>query len=401
MKPRIMHVDIDAFFASVEQRRNPRLRGKPVIVGSGVIASCSYEARRCGLRAGMPLYQAKRLCPRAVVLEGHYPTYRCFADTLFDVCREIAPAVETHLDEAYCDLTGADRLYGHPVRPGRTLKRRIREATGLSVSVGIASNRMIAKMAGSASKPDGLAFVEEGSEEAFIRDLPVDKLPGVGRATHAVLRDLNVRTIGAMRSLSRESLKELFGANGLALYDRCRGRDTRVVSENEIPRSISRETSFHRETIDTGEIHAMLYYLTERAAGAMRGLGLKCGRVQTRIRYSDHATETGAFTMPGATDQDRDLYAAALARLERIFTRRVSLRLIGVTLSRFSMARMRQMEMFDEERSRRMANLYACLDRIRGRFGHSVIVAGQSLDLLGKLDRDCYGYALRAPCLTK
>ena len=396
-----MHVDIDAFFASVEQRRDPRLRGRPVIVGSGVIASCSYEARRYGLRAGMPLYRARRLCPKVVILEGHYPTYRCFADRLFEVCRDIAPAVEIYLDEAYCDLTGTDRIYAHPTLAAETLKRRIREATGLSVSVGLASNRMIAKMAGGAVKPDGLNYVPPGQEARFLGGMPVEKLPGVGHATRAVLEDLNIATVGDLRRLSRSDLERLFGANGLVLYDRCRGRDTRAVHEKEVPRSISRETRFHQDTIDPDEIHAMLYYLTERAAGTLRALGLRSRRVGARLRYSDNASASGGMTLAHSTDETRDLYAAALRQFERLCTRRVSVRLLGVTLSRLSLAGRRQQGLFDEAAAVRRAKLDTCLDQARRRFGHSIIVAGPSLELLGKLDRDSYGYVLRTPCLTK
>jgi len=396
-----MHVDIDAFFASVEQLRNPHLRGKPVIVGSGVIASCSYEARRYGLRAGMPLGEAKRLCPHAVILEGHYPTYRCFADRAFELCRLIAPNIETGLDDAYCDLTGTERIYRHPLEAGRLLKETIRKETGLSVTVGIGSNRMIARMASGAAKPDGLALVEPGTEEEFVRDLPVEKLPGVGRMTAETLHMLNIRTIGEMRRMSREALRALFGANGLLLHERCRGRDTRVVADREIPRSISRETTFHRETADPREIRGMLHYLAERAGRTMRQLGIECRSVKVHIRYSDFADAVGSRRLPRGTDLDRDIYVAALDLLERLFTRRVNLRHIGITLSRFAPVASHQAEIFEGARDRRSENLYACLDELRRRFGHSIVVAGDSLGLLGRLRRDPHGYLLRTPCLTK
>ena len=401
IEPRVMHVDIDAFFASVEQRLDPRLRGRPVVVGSGVIASCSYEARRHGLRAGMPLAQARRLCPEAVVLAGRCATYRCFASRVFDLCREVAPGVEAHLDEAYCDMAGTERLYGHPANAAAALKRRILRETGLTVSVGIASNRMVAKVAGGAVKPDGLAVVERGGEEAFIRGLPVGKLPGVGHATEAVLRRLNVRTVAEMQMLSADSLRQMFGANGLLLYERCRGRDTRVVEEREIPRTISRETTFHAETCDPREVLAMIHYLTERAANAMRSLGLKARGVTLRLRDGDGAGRNGSSTLPLPADLDGDLFQAASALLGRLWTRRVSLRWVGVTLSRFSADVGHQAELFDEKALVRRESLCRCLDTLRSRFGHSAVVAGKSLDLLGKLEQDRYGYVLRTPCLTK
>jgi len=401
MNPCIVHVDIDAFFASVEQVRNPVLRGRPVIVGSGVIASCSYEARRCGLYAGMPLAKAKKLCPDAVVLGGHYPTYRCFAVRVFEICRQIAPHVETHLDEAYCDLSGTEALYGSPLNAGRCLKERIRAHTGLTVSVGIGTNRMIAKMAAGSGKPDGLVMIEEGEEERFVKPLPVEKLPGVGHSRLGVLRKLNIATIGELRALDRQSLEFLFGADGLALYERCRGRDSRVIEEAEIPKSISRETAFHEDTADTAEIEGMLYYLLERAARAMRSLGLKCRTLGVRMRYSDSEGAQSCRSLPKPTQLDRELFALARGILGRLYVRRASLHSVGVRLSNFCRGTELQTKLFGEGDAQKLARLYWCLDRLRQKFGHSVIVGGKSLDAAGGLRKDRYGYILRTPSLTK
>lgn len=397
----IFHVDIDAFFASVEQRRDPRLRGKPVIVGSGVIASCSYEARRFGLRAGMPLERARAICPKAIILPGDARTYQCFAERIFEMCRLMSPNIETYLDEAYCDLTGTERLHGDPLEAGRRLRRMVTESCGLTVTIGIGTNRMVAKMAGASGKPDGLVMVPPGGEEEFIRALPVEKLPGVGHATHEVLRMLNIATIGDLQRLPREALKELFGVNGLLLYERCRGRDTRVVNEHETPKSISRETTFHRETIDPEEIHGMLHYLVERAARTLRELGLQCRKVRTHLRYSDYAGDAAGKTLPCWAGHDDTIYATARELLDRIYTRRVSLRHVGVTLSDFSAAGRHQLEIFEKPCDEKREQLYACLDGLRRRFGHSIIVDGDSLGLLGRLKRDSHGYVLRTPCLTK
>jgi len=397
----ILHVDIDAFFASVEQIRNPALQGKPVIVGSGVIASCSYEARKYGLYAGMPLRKAKKLCPHAEVLEGHYPTYRCFSRRVFECCREIAPHVEELLDEAYCDITGTEALQGPPLKIGRSLKQSVNERTGLTVSVGVGSNRMIAKMAGSSQKPNGLVKVEQGDEEGFIRDLSVKELPGIGRARLKVLRKLNIKTIADLRALDRQSLRVLFGSDGLALHERCRGRDSRVLDENEIPRSISRATSFHEPTSDATEIEGMLYYLLERATRAMRELGLRCGTVGVQIRYSDSGGHQSNRTLPSPTSLDKELFQTARERLWKLYTRRASLHSIGVKLSNFSTGGQLQGQLFDQQTPDKLARLYSCLDRLRQKFGHSVIVAGKSFEAGKNLDGDRYGYRLRTPSLTK
>jgi len=196
----VLHVDIDAFFASIEQLRDPRLAGRPVIVGAGVIASCSYEARRAGLRAGMTLTEARRLCPEAVVVEGHAQVYRCYAERIFERCRELSPDVETYLDEAYVELTGTERAHGGLVSAAERLRRSIRDDTGLTVTCGIGPNRMLAKLVGKTVKPDGLACVGAGEAEAFLADRPIEQLAGVGHAHAKTLRTLNVHTIGDLRA---------------------------------------------------------------------------------------------------------------------------------------------------------------------------------------------------------
>src|SRR5262249_43991821 len=191
----VLHVDIDAFFAAIEQLRDPRLRGVPVIVGAGVIASCSYEARRFGLRAGMRLSEARRLCPQVVILDGHAQTYRCFAEHVFALCREFSPAVETFLDEAYCDLAGTVRLHGDRRGAAAEPTRSIREGTGLRVTCGLGPNRMLAKMAGKTRRPDGLTRIDPGEAEAFLLARRVEDLPGIGHTHARTLRSMNVLTI--------------------------------------------------------------------------------------------------------------------------------------------------------------------------------------------------------------
>lgn len=398
----ILHADIDAFFASVEQIRYPSLRGKPVVVGAGVIASCSYEARRFGLTAGMRLTEARRRCPAVIILEGHEKVYRAFAERIFAICRTMSPAVETYLDEAYCDLTGTERHHGGDLlEVGRRFRDRVRRETGLPVTVGLGSSRMVAKMASKSVKPEGLHRVPAGEEDRFIRSLPVEKLPGVGRATADVLHRLNVTTIEDLRALSIDHLEKLFGVVGRALHERCRGRDTRPVSAREIPGSISRETSFHHDTIDPGEIAGMLYYLAERAVRTARGLSLKTRTVQVRVRYSDSGGDGASRSLPVPSDRDEEVYAVARELLARVHTRRESLHGIGVVLSNFVPDSAGQLDLFDAGRGPRLDRLYESLDRVRNRFGHSAVVAGKSVALIGRLPQDGYGFVLRTPSLTK
>jgi DNA polymerase-4 len=397
----VLHVDIDAFFAAVEQARDPRLRGKPVIVGAGVIASCSYEARRFGLRAGMRLTEARRLCPEVLILDGHAQVYRCFAERIFELCREFSPAVETYLDEAYGDLTGTERLHGDPLQAAARLKRLIREATGLTVSCGVGPNRMLAKMAGKLRRPDGLARIHPAQAEAFLVERPIEDLLGVGHTHARTLRSMNVTTIGALRALSAEALEALFGAPGRLLFERCRGRDTAPVTTREIPLSISRETSFHRPTADRGEIEGMLDYLLGRAARMARELGIKPRTVTVRLRYDDGQGDERARTLPLPSDVDPVLLAPALDLLRRSFTRRVPLRLVGVTLSQFARGVAEQGSLLDEAEAGRRAALVQAMDGVRDEFGHGAVVSGRALELKGRMPEDRHGFVLRTPSLTK
>ncbi len=402
MERRIMHLDIDAFFASVEQLRNPRLQGRPVIVGSGCIASCSYEARRYGLYAGQSLTEAKRLCPHAVVLEGSYSAYRCFTERIWEMCRDFSPEVETGLDDAYLDLTRMESVYSNPLRSAQGLRDDIKRETGLIVTAGIGPTRIVARMAGKSAKPNGLRLIERSEAGDFLAGFRVGDLPGVGHKTGRMLASLNIRTVGELRLLPREGLARLFGKLGIALYDRCRGLDTLPVSKREIPHSISRETTFHRETTDRTEIEGMLYYLTERVGNTLRQLGCGARTVHLKIRYGDFEGESSSRSLPEPTDVDEDIYGVAAALLRKIRTRRVALRHVGICVSRISpTASGKQEALFGQRNSGNVRRLLRAIDTIRRRFGFSSIVAGKSLNLLGKLKQDSCGYVLRTPSLTK
>ena len=397
----VLHVDIDAFFAAIEQLRDPRLKGEPVIVGAGVIASCSYEARRFGLHAGMSLAEARRLCPRAIILDGHAQVYRCFAEVIFDCCRDISPSVETFLDEAYCELTGTARLHGDLLEAARALKRRIRERTGLTVTCGLGPNRMLAKLVGKTSKPDGLAHLGTDDADAFLRDRPIEQLAGVGRAHAHTLRSMNLHTIGDLRALPVEALAALFGVVGRQLFERCRGRDTAPVDAREVPQSISRETSFHRDTADRAEIEGMLEYLVGRACRTARELDLEARTVAVRLRHSDGEGAEQARSLATPSDVDPVVLSLALELLHRQFTRRVALHGVGVTLSHFASRVGEQGELFDAGATFRRESLLRALDQVRGVYGHGVLVSGRALHLKGRLAEDRHGFVLRTPSLTQ
>jgi DNA polymerase IV len=397
----ILHVDIDAFFAAIEQQRDPRLQGKPVIVGAGVIASCSYEARAFGLKAGMPLSEARRICPQAVILDGHAQVYRCFAEEIFAHCRRVAPEVETYLDEAYCELTGTERLHGDLAAMARGLKRDILAATGLTVTCGLGPNRMLAKLVGKTVKPDGLACITADAADAFLVDRPIDQLAGVGHAHAKTLRSMNLKTIGDLRALPVDVLTALFGVHGRLLHERCRGRDTAPVTEREIPLSISRETSFHRDTADRGEIEGMLEYLVGRACRTSRELEIRPRTIGVHLRYSDGEGAERERSLSQASDTDPVVLELALDLLRRLFTRRVALHAAGVRMSNFARAGGEQGSLFDEREAGRRAQLYKAFDHVRGEFGHGVLVSGRALRLKHTVAEDRHGFVLRTSSLTK
>ncbi len=399
----VLHLDVDAFFASVEQLLIPALRGRPVIVGCGVIASCSYEAREFGLHAGTPLHQARRLCPQAEFLEGNYHIYRCFAEHIWQIARRYTTALETYLDEAYGDATGMQFIYGRPLLLGQRLQREVLNEVHLPVSVGLAANRMMAKIASASAKPRGVAWIRPGHEEKFLTDLPAEKLPGVGRKTKAKLHDMNIQTVGELRLLSRSALRSMFGRRGELLYERCRGRDDKPIRPAVLPKTISRETTFHAPTCDPGEIRGMLFYLLERAMRTARRASLRVGCAELSIRYDDWKQLTASRSLPRPSESDQEVFAAVLGLLRRLHRRRVALRHVGLVLSNFSPSPRAGGDrlLFEARRQVRDSRIHAAVDAIRDRYGHACLITGKSIELLGRLRQNDYGFVLRTPSLTK
>lgn len=396
----LFHVDIDAFFASVEQLLIPALRNKPVIVGSGCIASCSYEARRFGLYAGMSLRRAKRLCPQAVILKGQYSIYRCFAEHVWEICRRFTSALETYLDEAYGEIPGPCGLIDNPDQLGHELQRQVKDEVGLPVSVGLAANRMMAKIASSLAKPFGVLWIPPRQEANFLAPLPIEKIPGIGAKTAQRLGEMNIRIVSELARLDRSLLRAMFGRRGELLYDRCRGIDDQLLRPDALPKSISRETTFHVPTCDRHEIRGMLYYLLERAMRAMRQLRLQCKRIDTSIRYDDFTSQHAGRGLIEPTDDDEAAFHIVIDIFERLYQRRVALRHVGIVLSRFSAAN-NQLELLAPPGSQQRKRLQKAIDTVRDRYGHAAMVTGESIDLLGRLEQNDYGFVLRTPSLTK
>ena len=415
--PVILLVDIDAFFPQVEQILHPELAGRPVIVGGlatdrSVVASASYEARARGVQTAMPIAQARRLCPDAVFLRGNFHAYARFSRAMMDVCRRYTPLVEpTSLDEAYLDVTGCRRLFetagiarghsGWPIEVADHLKRAIRADLRLNVTVGVGTNRLVAKIACSRAKPNAVAWIRPGHEAPFLAPLPLKELLGVGPRTAERLARYNLQRIGDLARLPASMLVEHFGPSGEVLAARARGIDPTPVSGGEAdPKSISRETTFETNLIDRHAMKGMLYYLLERACRQLREVGLMARTVGVKVRYADFRTIGRSRSLPTFSDHDDDFWPVASDLFDRVHTRRVGVRLVGAALSHFAPAG-RQMNLFAEPRYDRRARFYRSVDRIRDRFGFSALATGRAIELLETHERDEHGFRLRTACLSR
>jgi DNA polymerase-4 len=380
----ILHVDMDAFFVSVELLSRPELVGKPVVVGGrpdqrGVVSAASYEARRYGIHSAMPLRTAARLCPHAIFLEGHHRLYAEWSDRIAAILTRYSPIVEmASIDEAYLDLSGTERLLGPPLAAAHRLRCEIWEKTRLPCSMGLASTRLVAKVASDQAKPRGLLWVPAGSEEAFFAPLPVRKIPGIGPVTEKSLLALGVRTVGQLAALPLEQLEAAFGQWGLALYRKGRGLDAFEFFVDAEPKSISHNHTFGADTDDSEVLLAMLTHLTEKACKRLRDAGLFARTLTLTIRYASFRTITCARTLREPTDLDSIILAEIKALFQAHWDRRQRIRLLGVALSDFSHSSP-QLSLLDAVGRERQKRLARATDRLRDRFGFEKIRRASSL----------------------
>ncbi|MDQ6711787.1 MAG: DNA polymerase IV [Candidatus Dormibacteraeota bacterium] len=378
----VMHVDLDAFYASVEQLRRPELRGRPVIVGGagvegerGVVAAASYEARPFGVRSAMPLSRARRLCPSAVFIPCDFPAYREASKSVFAILDRYSPVIEPiALDEAYLDLTGEDALMGPPDTVAVRLRDEVKKLCGLDLSIGVASCKLVAKVASELRKPRGLVVVRAGSEAAFLAPLALGKLPGCGPATVLRLERVGVRTIGDLAALPDPLLGELFGQYGRLLGAHARGIDPSSVLPPGDPKSISRELTFDRDVRDAGKVRATALGLLQDVGHSLRAHGLSARTVVLKVRYQPFDTLSRQATLPYPTDRDDQLATALGQLLETQLDPSRAIRLIGAGVSNLE-ARATQLSLL-ETRSSRLALLDEQLDELRGRYGDHVIARG-------------------------
>jgi DNA polymerase-4 len=372
----IAHVDMDAFYASVEQRDRPELRGRPVIVGAdprgrGVVSACSYEARVFGVHSAMPISRAARLCPQAAFLPVDMDKYVAVSRQIMAILDAFSPLVEAvSVDEAFIDLTGTTGLFGSPPEAALAIKRRIRDETGLTASAGVAANKFVAKVASDLRKPDGLVVVPPGTEVEFLAPLPVERLWGVGKVTAQALAALGIATIGQLQRLPPATLQARFGTHGADLRELAHGRDDRLVEPFAPPKSMGAETTFERDCRDRARLEETLRGHAERVARELRAERLAAARVTLKLRFDDFRTITRALT--GEPTQDGlELYRRALALLAREPLTQ-PIRLIGLSSSAFVPPGTGQLALLDPNAVRR-ERLARAVDRITGRFGDDAI----------------------------
>jgi DNA polymerase-4 len=377
---------MDAFYASVEQRDRPELRGRPVIVGGvgnrGVVSAASYEARRYGVRSAMPTATARRLCPQGVFLPVRMSHYATVARQIREILLAVTPLVEPlSLDEAFLDVRGHDRLLGPAPEIARQIKERIRAETGLTASVGVAPNKFLAKLASDHGKPDGLVIVPPDGVAEFLAPLPVGRLWGVGAKGEKRLHALGVRTIGQLAALPERVLADHFGKTGRHLWELAYGRDDRAVTPDREAKSISTETTFPEDVGDRAALRTWLLDLVDELAGRLRKEGVRARTVELKLRSSDFRTWTRSLSLPAATDMTDALWRAALQLFERSVTAEVlPLRLLGVGASNLARHGLVQGQLFEDVERRRGEALDQTIDAIRARLGSGAIRRGSLLD---------------------
>lgn len=376
----IIHVDMDAFFAAVEQRDNPELKGKPVIIGGlegrGVVATCSYEARRFGVRSAMPMYEARRLCPQGVFLPGNYEKYKRVSAQFRRILSEFSPVIEPlALDEAFLDVTGMELLYPDPLLIAQAIRHRIKTELQLTASAGVAPNKFLAKLASDLHKPDGLVIIRPGEERQLLANLPIRRLWGIGEATAGALAKLGIMTIGQLAQADMHSLEQKFGKVVWEWQQLANGVDDRPVIADCQPKSLGKETTFAVDLTTSEELLTNLLALAEKVGWRLRRAGYAGRTITLKVRFSSFKTITRSRTLPESTCHDEVIYKVAKELIKEIKSGE-GIRLLGITVSHLDS--WQQTSLFPETDSKRQA-MYAAVDRLRARFGEGIVKRGRLL----------------------
>lgn len=383
----ILHIDMDAFYASVEERENPSLVGKPVIVGGsaesrGVVAAANYEARKFGVHSAMAAARARRLCPQAIVIKPRIDYYAAVSRQIRDIFEQFTPLVEPlSLDEAFLDVTGSEPVFGSSAEIGRQIKQRISDELKLTASVGVATNKFVAKIASALKKPDGFVVVEPSEIQSFLDPLPVGRLWGVGKVTGHVFDRLSVRTIGQLRQMPLPTLTELFGASGEHYWQLAHGIDDRRVVPDREAKSISNETTFAEDIADMEVLRAWLVELVEQVARRLRQHDIKGRTVELKVRFADFQTITRSMTLAAPTSITRELLEAGVELLTKhLPARNRRIRLLGFGVSKLDGSGKSQQTLFDQPDRERHRELDRVADQITEKFGKLAIRRGARLD---------------------
>jgi DNA polymerase-4 len=382
----ILHIDMDAFFVSVELLARPELKGLAVIVGGqrdqrGVVTSASYEARRFGVHSAMALRTAAKLCPQAVFLDSHHELYGRWSDRIASILSKYSPVVEmASVDEAYIDLAGTERLHGPALAAADKLSREITSTTGLPCSVGVGTSRLIAKVASEQAKPRGLVWVAPGREEAFLAPLSVRRIPGIGKVTEGALKAIGIESIAQLQAATLERLEENFGKWGEALFRKARGIDSYEFFVDAEAKSLSHNQTFGEDTNDRGRLESTLSYLCQKASKRVRDAGLHARTVTLTLRYADFKTISRGHTLAEPSDLDAVFLKAVRELFLRAWDGKAQLRLVGVEFSQFSAGASGQLDLLDPGRREKLERLARATDRLRDKFGFSKVQFGGSLE---------------------
>src|SRR5216683_2160892 len=380
----IFHVDMDAFFVSVEELFNPELKGKAVVVGGqrderGVVSAASYAARKFGVHSAMPLRTAAKLCPQAIFVDGHPDRYRECSEKVHKVLTTFSPQVEmASIDEAYLDMTGTTRLHGPPLKAAHALHERMKAETSLNCSVGIGSSRLIAKVSSAQAKPNGVLWIIPGEEPKFLAPLDVRAIPGVGKVMESNLHALGIRKVGDLARLEESELEARFGKWGLALAGKARGEDAGGWFDNEVgadteAKSISHEHTYNEDTADPSQIESTLMRLCEMVGRRLREAHFHAGTIQLKLRYKDFTTLTRAHTLASPTQLDTEIFEQVRTLFRKNWKKGAQVRLLGVHASSFSSSQPDQINLLEGGRQQRWKDALAAADRLRDKFGESSV----------------------------
>jgi DNA polymerase-4 len=380
-----MHVDMDAFFVSVELRGRPELRGKPVIVGfpadRSVVLSASYEARAFGVKSAMPMVIAQRMCPQAVIIEPRHKLYYEVSGQLMAIFESITELVEPlSVDEAFLDVGGAIRRLGPPLQIGELVRTRVSKELGITASVGIAASKFVAKIASTRCKPDGILLIRHEQTVPYLHSLPVNALWGVGAKTADVLARMGIRTVADVASTPVSSLKKVLGAGGEHVYRLAWGIDPRVVTPVRLEKSIGAEETFAVDTADDALLHRELLRLCHRTAERLRASGLVTRTVALKLRYADFSTVTRSRTVHAPLDSAQLLYAVAVQLLESLGDRPMTVRLVGVRAEQLEAAAQTSLQLSFDRRDDNWRAAEQALDRVTEKFGSKSVLPARLLD---------------------